>query len=95
MSDAQLYFAAGLPSLVALVGILVNVGYFIVLNGRITRLEQRLDKRIDDLGTTLRDGLNSRIDDLRDGLNARIEDSKETLRAEIRAAAKQEAGPRR
>ena len=43
MTDAQLYLAMGLPSLVALVGILVNVGYFVALNGRLTRVEDKLD----------------------------------------------------
>ena len=43
MSDAQLYLAIGLPSFVALVGILVNVGYFVALNGRMTRVEDKLD----------------------------------------------------
>lgn len=33
----------GLPSFVALVGILVNVGYFVALNGRMTRVEDKLD----------------------------------------------------
>jgi hypothetical protein len=35
--------AVGLPSFVALVGILVNVGYFVALNGRMTRVEDKLD----------------------------------------------------
>ena len=43
MNDAQLYLAIGLPSFVALVGILVNVGYFVALNGRMTRVEDKLD----------------------------------------------------
>jgi hypothetical protein len=43
MTDAQLYLAIGLPSFVALVGILVNVGYFVALNGRMTRVEDKLD----------------------------------------------------
>jgi hypothetical protein len=43
MTDAQLYLAIGLPSLVALVGILVNVGYFVTLNGRMTRVEDKID----------------------------------------------------
>ena len=43
MTDAQLYLAVGLPSFVALVGILVNVGYFVSLNGRMSRLEDKLD----------------------------------------------------
>ncbi|MGO4884625.1 MAG: hypothetical protein ACLP59_27965 [Bryobacteraceae bacterium] len=43
MSDAQLYLAVGLPSLVVLVGILVNVGYFVALSGRLTRVEDKLD----------------------------------------------------
>ena len=43
MSDAQLYLAIGLPSFVALVRILVNVGYFVTLNGRMTRVEDKID----------------------------------------------------
>lgn len=42
MTDAQLYLAIGLPSVVALIGILVNVGYFVALNGRITAIEAKL-----------------------------------------------------
>jgi hypothetical protein len=44
MTDLQLYLAVGLPSAMALVGILVNVGYFVVLNGRLTRVEDKLDR---------------------------------------------------
>lgn len=43
MTDAQLYLAIGLPTVVALVGILVNIGYFIVLNGRMGRIEDKID----------------------------------------------------
>jgi hypothetical protein len=43
MTDGQLYLAMGLPSFVALVGILVNVGYFVALNGRMTRVEDKLN----------------------------------------------------
>ena len=43
MSDAQLCLAIGPPSFVALIGILVNVGYFVALNGRLTRVEDKLD----------------------------------------------------
>ena len=43
MTDAQLYLAIGLPSVVALVGILVNVGYFVALDGSMTRVEDKLD----------------------------------------------------
>lgn len=43
MTDAQLYLAIGLPTVVALVGILVNIGYFVVLNGRMGRIEDKLD----------------------------------------------------
>jgi hypothetical protein len=49
VTDAQLYFAAGLPTAVALIGILVNVGYFISLNGRMTRLETRVDQLSDKI----------------------------------------------
>jgi hypothetical protein len=43
VNDAQLYLAIGLPTVTALVGILVNIGYFIVTNGRISRLEDKID----------------------------------------------------
>jgi Tfp pilus assembly protein PilN len=43
MTDAQLYLAIGLPTITALVGILVNIGYFIVTNSRIQRLEEKID----------------------------------------------------
>ena len=52
MTDAQLYLAIGLPSIVALIGILVNIGYFIALNGRMTALETRiggLDGRVNGI----------------------------------------------
>jgi hypothetical protein len=43
MTDGQLYLSIGLPSIVALVGILVNVGYFVSLNSRMSRLEDKID----------------------------------------------------
>jgi hypothetical protein len=43
MTDTQLYLAIGLPSFVALVGILVNVGYFVVVNARLGRVEDKID----------------------------------------------------
>ena len=43
MNNAQFYLAIGLPTITALVGILVNVGYFIVLHGRMGRIEDKLD----------------------------------------------------
>jgi hypothetical protein len=42
LTNAQLYLAIGLPTVVALIGILVNIGYFIALNGRMTAMETRL-----------------------------------------------------
>jgi hypothetical protein len=49
MNEQQLYIAVGLPTIVALIGILVNIGYFVALNGRIGSLETRLDSRINSL----------------------------------------------
>jgi hypothetical protein len=45
MTDQQLYLSIGVPTLVVLIGILVNVGYFVATNGRINHLENRLDAR--------------------------------------------------
>ena len=51
MSDTQLYFAVGVPSFIALVGILVNTSLFVHLNSsrtaRITSLENKTDKGFD------------------------------------------------
>jgi len=32
MTDIQLYMAVGLPTLTALIGVLVNVGYFVAIS---------------------------------------------------------------
>jgi hypothetical protein len=53
MTDVQLYMTIGIPSFVALLGILVNIGYFVAVNGRITSLETRLDTRISQLENRL------------------------------------------
>lgn len=42
MTNAQFYVAVALPSVVALIGILVNIGYFVALNGRMTAMETKL-----------------------------------------------------
>jgi hypothetical protein len=49
MTDQQLYLAIGIPSVIAILGILVNVGYFVALNARVTSLESRLDQRINTM----------------------------------------------
>ncbi len=53
MTDVQLYMSVGIPSLLALLGILVNVSFFVFLSGRIDRMEARLDGRIDRLETRM------------------------------------------
>ena len=58
MTDSQLYLAIGLPSFVALIGILVNVGYFVAINARISAFEQRIDGRI----TALEQKFDTRFD---------------------------------
>jgi hypothetical protein len=54
MNNTQLYLAIGMPSAIALIGILVNIGYFIVLNTRMMALEAR----IDSLSTSLTGAIN-------------------------------------
>ena len=49
MTDQQLYLAIGIPSVIAILGILVNVGYFVALNARVASLESRLDQRINTM----------------------------------------------
>jgi hypothetical protein len=41
MTDAQMYLAIGLPSVVALIGILINVGYFVAINSRMSGQDNR------------------------------------------------------
>jgi hypothetical protein len=57
MTDSQLYLAIGIPSFVMLVGTLVNVGYFVALNGRV----QSLDGRIGGFGDRI-DRMEARLD---------------------------------
>ena len=73
MTDHQLYIAVGLPTVTALIGILVNIGYFVVINGRLTSLETRvsaLGERMAVVETSLaflREGftiLNAKLDEL-------------------------------
>ena len=49
MNDARFYLAIGLPTVTVLVGIGMNVGYFIALNGRMTRIEERLDRVMESI----------------------------------------------
>ena len=49
LTDQQLYMLIGLPTITAMIGILVNVGYFVAINGRINALETRLDARANSL----------------------------------------------
>ena len=65
MSDQQLYMATGLPAVVALIGILVNIGYFVAINGRIAALEtciSALETRIDNRITSLEAKFDTKID---------------------------------
>ena len=49
MTDQQLYLTIGIPTLAVIVGIMVNVGYFVAIDGRINALERRFDARINSL----------------------------------------------
>jgi hypothetical protein len=49
LTDQQLYLSIGIPGVIALAGILVNVGYFVALNGRMSSMELGLDGRINSL----------------------------------------------
>ncbi|MGA2600335.1 MAG: hypothetical protein ABSH09_25500 [Bryobacteraceae bacterium] len=53
MTDLQLYLAIGVPSVLVLIGMFVNIGYFVTVNARITSLESRLDTRIYSLENRL------------------------------------------
>ena len=49
MNDARFYLAIGLPTVTVLVGIGMNVSYFVALNGRMTRIEERLDRVVESI----------------------------------------------
>jgi len=53
MTNAQLYFAIGLPTLAVLVGILVNGILIQQLSARMTSLENSVNSRISSLETRL------------------------------------------
>ncbi|HML18428.1 MAG TPA: hypothetical protein VK419_15465 [Bryobacteraceae bacterium] len=59
MTEQQLYLVVGLPTITALIGILVNIGYFVSIHGRINSLESRLDVRINSLESRLDARINS------------------------------------
>jgi hypothetical protein len=46
-----LYLSIGIPTTTVLVAMLVNVGYFVAINGRLGSMETRLDARINGLET--------------------------------------------
>ena len=73
MSDQQLYLAVGLPTVVALIGILVNISYFVAISARFGALETRLDGRINGLETRI-NGLESKFDTKFDLLVGKIID---------------------
>jgi len=54
LTDQQLYLSIGIPTIVALVGILVNVSYFVVTIERIDSMATRLDNRLIRLEERLR-----------------------------------------
>lgn len=55
MTDLQLYLSVGLPVLVSLAGIVMNIVFFLHLAGRIDRTDERITTRIDVLTTKVVD----------------------------------------
>jgi hypothetical protein len=49
LTEQQLYLSIGIPTLAVLIGLMVNVGYFVTINGSINSLETRLDARISSM----------------------------------------------
>jgi hypothetical protein len=61
LTDAQLYLAIGLPSVVALIGILVNVGYFVAINGRIGGIDGRMLALENKMGSVAEQGAANKV----------------------------------
>ena len=55
MTDTQLYFAIGLPSVLALVNIGVVLALFLDLSRRMSALEQKVDQGFKDLTGAVND----------------------------------------
>jgi hypothetical protein len=54
MNGTQLFLAVGMPTLVVLIGILINHWEVSAINARITDLRQDMDARFNDLKDTWR-----------------------------------------
>ena len=55
MTNQQLYLAIGIPILVVLVGIFVNLAGFFYLISRFDRFEERFDAKVTTLLNTIHD----------------------------------------
>lgn len=66
LTNQQLYLSIGIPSLVVLIGILVNIGYFIVLNSRMGAIEGKLSSVAEQTAVhkTLLDIVLKKLDEL-------------------------------
>jgi hypothetical protein len=53
MTDVQLQIAAGLPTVAALLGILMNVSLFNSLSARLLALENKVDTKLDIVASKL------------------------------------------
>jgi len=76
MNDTQLFLAVGMPTLVVLIGILINHWQVSAINARITDLRVDTNARFQEM--------NTRFDDLKDTWRAELRRVEEILDARLK-----------
>jgi hypothetical protein len=76
VNDTQLFLAVGMPTLVVLIGILINHWQVSAINARITDTNARVGD--------LRQDMNTRFDDLKDTWRAELRRVEEVIDARLK-----------
>jgi len=83
MNDTQLFLAVGMPTLVVLIGILINHWQVSAINARITDSNARIGDLRQDINVRFQE-MTPRFDDLKDTLRAELRRVEEILDARLK-----------
>ena len=83
MNDAQLFLAVGMPTLVVLIGILINHWQVSAINARITDSNARIGDLRQDINVRFQE-MTPRFDDLKDTWRAELRRVEEILDARLK-----------